>query len=102
MTIFQEVKGHLSIRIQDSPISCFKCFHGQQDAQKAKVLAAMTDNLSLIPETHVMKGGHQLLQVASDCHKDTCASNTHNVFLGQFPRSPITVLDLENLSTVSS
>jgi hypothetical protein len=31
-------------------------------AQKAKIVAAMADNLGFIPEGHVTGGSHQLLQ----------------------------------------
>lgn len=72
-------------------------------AQKAKIVAAMADNLGFIPEGHVTGGSHQLLQAVlwpPQMYYGRCVSNTHNDFPRLFSRvSPITVLDLETFST---
>lgn len=62
---FKEAKYNLFILIQEVTSKMFKnVFMASRMAQKAKALAAMTDNLSSIPGTHMMKEIN-----ASDLHK---------------------------------
>lgn len=63
--IFKEVKYNLSILIQEVTSKMFKnVFMASRMAQKTKALAAVTDNLSSIPGTHMTKKIN-----ASDLHK---------------------------------
>lgn len=71
--IFQEVKYNLSILIQEMTSKMFQnVFMTSKMAQKAKVLATMTDNLNSIPGTHIMRETS-----SSDLHRCAMAHVPH-------------------------